>query len=163
LHLAVRPLKLVVVWHVKLEAFDRSVLSTSIGDFNIGFPGQYRDAEKQSWYNYFRDYDATTGRYLQSDPIGLSGGLNTYAYVENNPLVNEEPLGLSRWLGVSMFCTGYSAGSTFNSYRNLSKGAEQLASLNNSRSQLVSAIEDATKAKSCSKEAVILPSRYQRR
>ncbi|WP_276317314.1 hypothetical protein [Pseudidiomarina mangrovi] len=39
---------------------------SSIGDFNIGFPGQYWDEEKQSWYNYFRDYDATTGRYMQS-------------------------------------------------------------------------------------------------
>ncbi|WP_442886506.1 RHS domain-containing protein, partial [Arsukibacterium sp.] len=46
-----------VVWRARLEAFDHSVLTTSIGDFNIGFPGQYWDAEKQSWYNYFRDYD----------------------------------------------------------------------------------------------------------
>ena len=58
-----------IVWRAKLEAFDSSVLTTSIGDFNIGFPGQYWDEEKQSWYNYFRDYDATTGRYLTCGKI----------------------------------------------------------------------------------------------
>jgi RHS repeat-associated protein len=63
-------------------------------EFNLRFPGQVYFAETGLYYNYFRDYDPATGRYVQSDPIGLGGGINTYAYVESNPLSGFDALGL---------------------------------------------------------------------
>lgn len=63
--------------------------------FNLRMPGQYFDKSTNLFYNYFRDYDPQTGRYIQSDPIGLDGGINTYVYVESNPLVYVDPEGLN--------------------------------------------------------------------
>ncbi|UVK98792.1 RHS repeat-associated core domain-containing protein [Pseudomonas sp. B21-048] len=84
-----------IVWEWKPDAFGIGKASGSL-TLNLRFPGQYYDVETELHYNYFRDYDPETGRYVESDPIGLSGGLNTYGYVEGNPISFIDPYGLAK-------------------------------------------------------------------
>jgi RHS repeat-associated protein len=77
-------------------------------DLPLRLPGQRYDAESGLHYNYFRDYDTGVGRYVQSDPIGLHGGLNTYAYVAGNPLRTVDPRGEAGLLvGAAAVIGGY--------------------------------------------------------
>jgi RHS repeat-associated protein len=82
-----------VVWRWEGKAFGDTAASGSV-TVNLRLPGQYYDAESGLHYNWNRYYDPRIGRYITSDPIGLAGGLNTYAYVGNNPLFWVDPDGL---------------------------------------------------------------------
>ncbi len=66
-------------------------------NYNLRFPGQYFDAETNHHYNHYRDYESTSGRYVQSDPIGIYGGMNTYLYGNADPLYYIDPYGLFGW------------------------------------------------------------------
>jgi len=81
-----------IVWAAQNLAFTRNVTVAGV-TLNLGFPGQYYDAETSAWNNGFRDYKSGLGRYVESDPIGLGGGINTYAYVENEPVSGIDPKG----------------------------------------------------------------------
>lgn len=89
-----------VIWRWEGEAFGETEANedpdgdASLTKVNLRFPGQYFDGESGLHYNYFRTYDPNTGRYVQSDLIGLEGGPNTYTYVAGNPLLNTDPYGL---------------------------------------------------------------------
>jgi RHS repeat-associated protein len=64
-------------------------------NLNLRFPGQYYDPTTFVTQNGFRDYFQAFGRYTESDPIGLDGGMSTYGYAQQNPLRNADPTGLS--------------------------------------------------------------------
>jgi RHS repeat-associated protein len=71
-----------------------SALPTTQFRYNLRFPGQFYDAETSKHYNYFRDYDSSTGRYVESDPIGLKSGPSTFGYSLQAPIRNRDLFGL---------------------------------------------------------------------
>lgn len=84
-------------WEISDNAFGENSPNSSNGNaIEFRFPGQYFDEESALNYNYFRSYDASTGRYLESDPLGLRGGVSTYGYVNGSPLDSTDFHGLLR-------------------------------------------------------------------
>jgi RHS repeat-associated protein len=88
-----------IVWKWESDAFGTTAANqdpdadgkTTV--INLRFAGQYFDAESGLHQNWHRTYDPSLGRYISSDPIGLRGGLNTFGYVEQNPLALVDPTG----------------------------------------------------------------------
>jgi RHS repeat-associated protein len=88
------------------NAANENPAGQGIFKYGLRFPGQYYDTETGTNYNYYRDYDPSIGRYEQSDPVGLRGGLNTYSYVMSMPVAKSDAMGLDPSDG-SGFSTRY--------------------------------------------------------
>lgn len=59
------------------------------------YTGREWDRETGMFYLRFRYYDPMEGRFISKDPSGLTGGINLYAYVDNNPLNYTDPDGMN--------------------------------------------------------------------
>uniref|UniRef100_UPI0021533B40 RHS repeat domain-containing protein n=2 Tax=Gammaproteobacteria TaxID=1236 RepID=UPI0021533B40 len=87
-------------WSNKSEVFGNQIPSTDPdGDgvafeLALRFPGQQATDASGLFYNYQREYDPAVGRYSQSDPIGLEGGISTFSYVGSRPTFSIDPQGL---------------------------------------------------------------------
>jgi RHS repeat-associated protein len=81
-----------VVWDASYRPFGEATIAGAVAN-QQRFPGQTADAETGYSDNWYRTYDPSLGRYLQSDPIGLTAGFNTYAYVGGNPVMYADPTG----------------------------------------------------------------------
>jgi len=85
-----------IVWEYSYQLLGKLIQETEYISVqqNLRYQGQYLDRETGLHYNTFRYYDPDIGRFTQSDPIGLDGGFNLYAYVKS-PLTYIDPLGLT--------------------------------------------------------------------
>jgi RHS repeat-associated protein len=81
-----------LVWTWDRDPFGNGA-PTGTMTYDLRLPGQYYDSETRLFYNMARDYNPAIGRYVQSDPIGLRGGINPYIYVSSNPINHSDPKG----------------------------------------------------------------------
>ena len=82
-----------MVWAATYLPFGQATTTGSITQ-DLRLPGQIADANTGLYQNFHRDYIPWLGRYLETDPLGLAAGVNTYAYAGQNPLRNVDPSGL---------------------------------------------------------------------
>ena len=101
------------VWEGEFQPFGEPLSIAGTVTNNLRFPGQYYDQETGLHQNWYRDYKAEIGRYIEKDPIGLKGGLNLYAYTDDNPINRKDPSGLV-WYG--NWCGPGGAGTSIDCY-----------------------------------------------
>jgi RHS repeat-associated protein len=103
------------VWKARYESSGKALVESDPDGnsvpvtMNLRFPGQYEDEESGLHYNLMRDYDPALGSYIQSDPIGVKGGVNLYSYVDRNPINRTDPTGL-KWCSGSFVRHFYTGG-----------------------------------------------------
>jgi len=78
------------------DVFGNTINQTGNSAGNLGFQSKYFDNESGMYYYYNRYYKPDLGRFLNEDPIGLNGGLNMFAFVNNNPINYTDPYGLEK-------------------------------------------------------------------
>ncbi len=83
-----------VAWAAAYSAYGRAYPRKERLRQPLRLPGQYHDEETGLHQNRWRSFDPETGRYLSPDPLGLAGGLNVYAYAQQDPVNSADPLGL---------------------------------------------------------------------
>jgi RHS repeat-associated protein len=84
-------------WDIVPRPFGQTEQQTFPPLSNLRFAGQYFDSESGLAQNWFRDYDPSAGRYIESDPAGLRGGINSYSYADGSPLRYSDPRGLTSY------------------------------------------------------------------
>ena len=92
-----------VVWSATYDPFGKATITGNL-KLNLRADGQYEDSETGLYYNWYRYYNPSLGRYITSDPLGLAAGNNTYIYVNGNPINYTDPQGLCP------MCVGIAAG-----------------------------------------------------
>jgi RHS repeat-associated protein len=83
-----------VAWSADYQPFGYTSTGIAAIVQNLRLPGQEFESETAWNHNGFRDYPPTIGRYLESDPLGMAGGVNSYQYSLNSPIVTTDPRGL---------------------------------------------------------------------
>jgi RHS repeat-associated protein len=90
----------VKVWEASYLPFGGVQTATVVID--LRFHGKWLQSESGMKQNWMRDYDPTTGRYIQADPLGLVDGASVYGYALQNPGRYVDPRG--EYAGAVAFC-----------------------------------------------------------
>jgi RHS repeat-associated protein len=93
------------IWSATYDPFGKATITGNL-KLNLRADGQYNDDETGLYYNWYRYYNPSLGRYITSDPMGLQAGMNTYIYVNGNPINYTDPQGLFAPILIGMAVSG---------------------------------------------------------